>query len=103
MSLNATASFGGGIKSKAVTSPLLGEGSSLRVSSLSFGLPVSASAVSKPVFYIKATEDKTKISTPMLSVSGKNDLSYGYLAAGERALDICMDHNGYNFTTIIYY
>ena len=39
--------------------------------SLSFGSPVSASTVSKPIFDIKTTEDNTKITTPMLSVSGK--------------------------------
>ena len=47
--------------------------------SLSFGSPVSASAVSKPIFDIKATDDKTKISTPMFSGSVKNVLSFGYL------------------------
>ena len=36
-----------------------------------FGSPVSASAFSKPIFEIKATEDKTNISTPMLYGSGK--------------------------------
>ena len=42
---------------------------------------MSAYAVSKPIFDIKATEDKTKISTPLLSVSDKNVLSFGYLDA----------------------
>ena len=60
---------------------LSGEGYSSKVGYLSFGSPVSASAVSKPIFEIKATEDKTKISTPMLSGSGKK-LSFGYMAAG---------------------
>ena len=32
---------------------------------------MSASAGSKPIFGIKATEDNTKITTPMFSVSGK--------------------------------
>ena len=32
---------------------------------------MSASAVSKPIFEIKATEERTNISTPMLSGSGK--------------------------------
>ena len=32
---------------------------------------MNESAVSKPIFYIKATEEKTKVSTPMFSVSGK--------------------------------
>ena len=47
------------------------ESSSLKVDSFSFGSPVSASAVSKPIFEIKATECKTNIYTPMLSESGK--------------------------------
>ena len=42
---------------------------------------MSASAVSKPIFDIKATENKTKIYTPMFSVSGKNVLSFGSLDA----------------------
>ena len=45
------------------------------------GSPVSASAVSKPIFDIKATDDKTKISTPMLSGSGKNVQSFCSLVA----------------------
>ena len=40
---------------------------------------MSASAVSKPVFETKATEDKNNISTPMLSGSSKSALSFGYL------------------------
>ena len=39
---------------------------------------MSASAVSKKIFDIKATEDKTNISTPMLSVSGKVGYVGGY-------------------------
>ena len=81
MPLKAPAPFGGGIKSKAVTSSLSGEGSSLKVGSFSFGSPVRASLVSKPTFENKATEDKTKIYTPMLSGSGKNFTSFGSLAA----------------------
>ena len=42
---------------------------------------MSASAVSNPVFEIKATEYKTNISTPMLSGSGKNAVSFGSLDA----------------------
>ena len=53
----------------------------MKVGSSSFGSPVSASVDGKPIFEIKATEDKTKISTPMLSASGKNYVSFGYLAA----------------------
>ena len=33
---------------------------------------MSSSAVIKPIFEIRATEDKNNISTPMLSVSGKS-------------------------------
>ena len=58
------------------------ESSSLKVDSFSFGSPVSASAVSKPIFEIKATEDKNKISTPTFgSVSDKSALTFGSLAA----------------------
>ena len=42
---------------------------------------MSASVVSKPIFYIKVTEDKTNISTPMLSGSGKKVVSFGSLDA----------------------
>ena len=42
---------------------------------------MSDSAVSKPIFEIRATEDMTNISTPMLSVLGKNFLSFGFLDA----------------------
>ena len=42
---------------------------------------MNASTVSKPIFEIKATENNTKIITPMLSGSGKNFVSFGYLAA----------------------
>ena len=52
----------------------------MKVGSFSFGSPVSSSAVSKPIFKIKATEDKSKISTSMLNLSGKNVVSFGYLA-----------------------
>ena len=81
MSLKPPAPFGGGIKSKAVTLSLSGDISSFKVGSLSFGSPMSASAVSKPIFETNATEDKTKISTPMLSGSEKNVVSFGSLAA----------------------
>ena len=57
-----------------MTSSLSGEGYLLKVGSLSFGSPVSVSAVSKLIFEIKATADNTNISTPMLSISGKNAL-----------------------------
>ena len=63
-----------------LTSSLPGESYLLKVGSFSFGSPVSASAVSKPIFEIKSTEDKTNISTPMLSGSVKNVLSFGSLA-----------------------
>ena len=42
---------------------------------------MSATAVSKPIFDIKATEDNTKITTPMLSVSGKNAVYFCSLDA----------------------
>ena len=38
---------------------------------------MSASSVINPIFEIKVTEYKNKISTPMLSVSGKKNLSFG--------------------------
>ena len=47
----------------------------------SFGSPVSASDVSKPIFEIKDTEYKTNISAPMLSGSVKNSACFGSLAA----------------------
>ena len=52
----------------------------LKVDSLSFGSPVIVSTVSKLIFEIKATEDKTKINTPMLYGSGKKVLSFDYMA-----------------------
>ena len=71
MSLNPPEPFGGGIKSKTVTLSLSGDVYLLKVGSLSFGSPVSASTVSKPIFDINATKENTNISTPILSVSGK--------------------------------
>ena len=47
----------------------------------SFGSPVSASTGSKQVFDIKSTEDKTNISKPLLSVSGKNAQSFVSMSA----------------------
>ena len=47
----------------------------------SFGSPVIASAVSNPIFEIKATEQNTNIYTPMLFGSGKNVLSFGSMTA----------------------
>ena len=81
MSLKSPAQFGGGIKSKAVTSSLSGDVYYLKVGSFSFILPVSAYAVSKPIFDIKVTKDKTNIFTPMFSTSVKNALSFGSIAA----------------------
>ena len=46
-----------------------------------FGSLVSASDVSKIIFVINNTEDKTKISKPMLSGSGKNVVSFGSMDA----------------------
>ena len=81
ISLNAPVPFGVGINSKAVTSLLSGEGSSLKLGSFLFGSPVSASDVSKKIFDINNTEDKTNISTPILSGSGKNVASFGSMDA----------------------
>ena len=81
MSLNDPIPFGGGIKFKAVPSSLSGEGSLLKLCSFSFSSPVSASAISKPIFEINTTKDKNNIPAPMFSGSGKNFLSFGYLAA----------------------
>ena len=50
-----------------LTSSLSGEFSLLKVVYFSFGLPLSTSDVSNPIFEIKATEDNTNISTHMLS------------------------------------
>ena len=50
-----------------MTSSLSGEGSFLEVVSFLFGSPVSAYVGSNAIFDIKDTEDKTNISTPMLS------------------------------------
>ena len=48
-----------------MTSSLPGEVSLLKVVYFLFGSQVSASAVSKPIFKINATKDKTKIYTPL--------------------------------------
>ena len=74
-----------------------------KVGSLSFGPPVSASAVSKPIFEINYNEYKTKIFTPNFSVSGKNVLSFGSMSADERDLDIRIYEKGCNITIMIYY
>ena len=80
ISLNFPALYGGGIKSKPMTSSLSGEVYSSKLVSFSFGSPVRSSAVSKPIFDIKFTEDRNNISTPIISVSGRNFLSFGSLA-----------------------
>ena len=64
-----------------LTSSLSSDGYLFKVVSFLFGSPVSDSTVSKPIFGIKVTKDKTNISTPMLSGSGKNVLSFGSLYA----------------------
>ena len=64
-----------------MTSLLSDEGYLLKVGYLLFGPPVSASVVIKTIIYIKATEDKTNIYTPMLSGSGKIVLSFRSLAS----------------------
>ena len=63
------------------TSSLSGEGYLLKVGSFSFGSPVSASAVSKPIFEINATEDKTNFYTTTFYGSDKKIIYFGYLAA----------------------
>ena len=60
MSLQAPEPFGGGIKYNYVTLTLSGEVYLLKVGSSSFGSPVSASAVSKPIFEFKATENNKR-------------------------------------------
>ena len=80
MALMAQAPFGGGINTKAMTSSLSGEGSLLELVTFLVYSPVSASVVSYTIFDIKATEDKTNISTPMLYWSGKHVVSFGSLA-----------------------
>ena len=66
-----------------MTSSLSGEGSFLEVVSFLFGSPVSAYVGSNTIFDIKDTEDKTNISTPMLSWSGKNVVSFGSLTESD--------------------
>ena len=53
----------------------------MKVGYFLFCSPVSTSTISMPIFEITATEDKTNISTPIFSVSGKNSVSFGSLAA----------------------
>ena len=53
----------------------------MKVVYLLFVSPVSASTISMPIFEITATEDKTNISTPILSESGKKSISFDSLAA----------------------
>ena len=53
----------------------------MKVGSFSFVSPLSAYAVSKIIFDIKATEDNTNITTPMFSGPVKNDISLGSLDA----------------------
>ena len=76
--LNSPEPFGGGIKYKALTSSWSVYGYLLEVGSFLFSSPLSASVVRNPIFDIKSNEDKTKTSTPMLSVSGKNSVSFSY-------------------------
>ena len=53
----------------------------MKVGPFSYGSPVSASSGIKPIFEIKATEDKTNITIPILSGSVKNIISFDSLAA----------------------
>ena len=61
MSLKATSKYGDWIKSKSMTSSLSGEGSPLKVGFLFFGSPVSASAVSEPIFEMKDAGYNNKV------------------------------------------
>ena len=61
MVLKAPVPFGGGIKSKSVTSSLSVEGSLLKAGCFSFGSPVSYSSVINPMFDIKSTEYNNKV------------------------------------------
>ena len=72
----------------------------LELGSFSFGSPLSSSAVSKPIFDIQATEDNTNISTPMFSGSGKNVVSFGYLAANTSPKIGCGGFAAYSRTSI---
>ena len=53
----------------------------MKIGSFSFSSLVSTYSVSKTIFEIKATEDKTNISTPMLYGSRKTFLSFVSLDA----------------------
>ena len=54
---------------------LIGEGYSLKLGSFQFDSSLSASDISNPIFEIKATEYKIKITTPMLYGSGETSYS----------------------------
>ena len=58
-----------------------------------------ASALRKPIFEIKATGEKTKISTLMLSGSGKNVLSFGSLDASAFPKRIGGEFSAYSSTS----
>ena len=53
----------------------------MKVVSLYFGSLAIVSAVSNPIFEIKATEYKAKIYTPMFYVSGKHVISFVSMSA----------------------
>ena len=55
----------------------------MNVCYFSLGSPVSASDVSKPIFEIKVTEDKTNISIDTLSGSVNNAPSFGSLTVSD--------------------
>ena len=99
MSLNFPEPFVCGINSKALTSSLSGDSSLLKLGSFSFGSPVSASTVSKPILEIEATEDNNKITTPMLSGSGKKIVYFGSLATSASTKISCGGFTAYYKTS----
>ena len=60
---------------------------------------MSASAVGKTIFEIKDTEDKTKITTPIISGSGKNVISLGSLDASDSPKISSCGFNAYSITS----
>ena len=71
-----------------------------QVDSFSFFSPVSAYADSKPIIYIKVTEDKNIISTPTFVYgSGKNILSFGSLATSAYPKIISGGFTAYSITS----
>ena len=61
---------------------------------------MSNSAVGEPIFEITSTEDKTKMSTPMLSGLGKTVVFFGYLDASAFPESSCDGFTTYSGTSI---